>query len=139
MKKIVIILGLVLCLVLICSTAIYGQSVNPVRTINGQLVTVTFTAPANGFNSIGLDEIIPQNARGTIISSNPPADYALFMRGEIYFIWFGSYATGQTFTATYRVNQTGSINGTLEYYIADAGPHVETVQNQVKKVPIRRK
>ena len=93
-------------------------------------VSVTFTAPADGFNAIGLSD----SASGWSIQVNPSwctpnADFALVnaLTQEAQYVWNGApvvgYSSGQAFTAIYQVTVPGGaspgthlFSGQLEYY-----------------------
>jgi hypothetical protein len=112
-----------------------GVSANPVRALPAEVspgdefqVTVNFTAPADNFNSIGLDDMAPAGWNATVDRTwcTPAADIASDpIPEEAGCIWFGPYAAGVGFTAVYNVTvpadaTSGTYNftdGTLEYYI----------------------
>ncbi len=96
-------------------------------------VTVTFTAPSDGLNAIGLSDFAPS---GWTVEVNPdwcdptPMD-SLAPDTRADYVWGGPYDAGQPFTATYRVTVplgaalgTYDFSGTIEYYIGSDGPFI---------------
>jgi hypothetical protein len=90
-------------------------------------VTVTFTAPADNFNAIGLDDVAPTgwtvSVNKTWCSPDADVDYTP-NPNEAAYIWFGPYDSGTGFTAVYNVTVPCDatpgdydFNGTLEYYV----------------------
>jgi len=81
-------------------------------------VTVTFTAPDDNFNSIGLEDSVPA---GWAIQSNaawctPNANFVNIVGDQVQYAWFGPYSSGQTFTALYKVTvPAGSSSGTYAF------------------------
>ena len=119
---------------------------NPIRDLPDQVergqsfnVTITFTAPQDDFNSIGLTDIVP--AGWTIeadASECTPAANAVKVTPEenkVEIVWYGPYSAGQSFTAVYHVTVPSDAeldtyefpDGTLLYYIAGDGPFTEDV------------
>jgi hypothetical protein len=99
-------------------------------------VTVTFMAPDDEFNAIGLADTVP--AGWTIQSDKtwctPEANFANVAGGEVQYTWFGPYSSGQTFTVLYKVTvppdaSTGSyaFNGQLGYKIGSGSTVFETI------------
>ena len=121
-----------------------AQEANPVRTLPATVapgeefeVTVTFTSPANDFNSIGLNDAAPAGWSVTVNAAwvspsptsawNPESD-------EAEFWWDASFSSGTTFTVMYKVQVPeeageGSYNfaGTLVFFILGAGPYEDGV------------
>ena len=104
-------------------------------------VTVTFTAPSDGFNAIGLSDFAPA---GWAVEVNPdwcnptPMD-SLATDNRADYVWGGPYDAGQPFTATYRVtvppsavNGTYNFSGTIEYYIVGDGPFEDPISGQTQ-------
>jgi len=105
-------------------------------------VFVNFTAPVDGFNSIGLTDLAPD---GWIVEVNEtwctPAAYAVQAWGnEAEILWSGPFAKGTNFTARYKVTvpatATPGINtwpncdsskAWLEYYFSEDGPYTSCV------------
>jgi hypothetical protein len=92
-------------------------------------VIVTFTAPNDDFNSIGLTDDVP--AGWTIQMDNtwctPNADYKNIIGNHSEYMWFGPYSSGQVFTALYKVTvpvgaecTTYPFDGQLGYKIASS-------------------
>lgn len=91
-------------------------------------VSVTFTAPDDNFNAIGLTDLCPAGWTVSVdktwctpnadVDNHPTPD-------QVDYIWFGPYASGTGFTAVYNVQvpsdaTVGSYtfpNGSLEYYV----------------------
>lgn len=99
--------------------------VNPGQTFT---VNVTFTAPADNFNAIGLIDLCPAGWTVSVnktwcnpdadVDNNPTPD-------EVDYIWFGAYNASIPFTAVYKVQVPSGATvgnytfpgGSLEYYI----------------------
>ena len=109
------------------------QVISPGSTIE---VRVTFTAPADMFNSIGISDTAPEGWNVTVDASwcDPAPEFAKTSRGNTaQFIWRASFDRGTTFKAVYKVTvpqnasnasvESPAFNGTegLEYYI---GPNL---------------
>jgi hypothetical protein len=141
--------GLLICLIccmlaILASTGVMANGASPVRALPDEVtpgeefqVTVTFTSPAANFTAIGLADVAPAGWSVTVdktwctpdadVDNNPTPE-------EADYIWFGPYAAGVGFTALYDVQVPVSaspgiytFNGTLEYYIGQAGPNVEPI------------
>ena len=150
MKKefiLVVILALVLvssALVPLTDTAL-AQSGNPNRSFSpdDQLLTdesfdviVTFTAPADGFNSIGLGDSVPAGSAIQVDTNwcTPNAYFSNIVGNEAQYVWIGPYNSGQVFTAIYRVTVpsdaslgTYLFDGKLNYFIAASGLFSEDI------------
>ena len=99
-------------------------------------VRVTFTAPFDDFNAIGLVDSAPA---GWTIQSNvsaclPDANSANIDGNQVNYIWFGPYAAGSTLTAQYQVTvpsnaPAGSytFNGQLGYKIGGESTAFEAI------------
>jgi hypothetical protein len=99
-------------------------------------VIVTFTASADGFNSIGLRDNVPAGWAIQVDTSwcTPNADFSSVMGDEAQYVWIGPYNSGQVFTAIYHVtvpsgapSGTHLFNGQLNYYIVRNGPFSEDI------------
>jgi len=100
-------------------------------------VSVTFTAPVDGFNAIGLRDTVPA---GWAIQANgswctPNANQVNIVGDEAQYVWNGPYDAGQAFTAIYQVTVSSGassgthlfISGQLEYYENGSGPSTEDI------------
>jgi len=112
--------------------ALSAASVNAGDTVT---VTVTFRAPDNVFNSIGLTENIPTNWTATLdeTSVTPAPMTTSVANNTVNVIFDGPYASGTQFSVTYRlrspastVSGTYTISGALEYYVVSTN-YVETL------------
>jgi len=103
-----------------------GQSFN---------VTVTFIAPADNLNAVGLTDFAPSG--WTVVVNNswntPNSDTNNVTANRADYIWNGPFTNGTPFTAVYQVTvptnaTTGEIysfsGGTLEYYVGTSGPTI---------------
>jgi uncharacterized repeat protein (TIGR02543 family) len=111
----------------------------PVAVTKGQTfpVAITFTAPANDFNAIGLNDLVPAGWTITLDEAGcePDADQSNVTIGnEAQYVWNGPYSSGTAFTAVYQVTvpagataDTYNFAGTVEYYLAGAGPFTATI------------
>ena len=146
------ILGVILALVLISNALVplpdtaLAQSGNPGRSFSpdDQVlgdesfdVIVTFTAPADEFNSIGLGDSVPAGWAIQVDTNwcTPNADFSNIAGDEAQYIWIGPYNSGQVFTAIYHVTVpreallgTHLFNGQLNYFIAASGLFSETIR-----------
>ena len=133
-----------------------GQAVNPARTLpstveRGQTfnVTVTFTAPADNFNAIGLTDNAPDGWDVQVDAAwcTPIADFVSATGNKAEIAWTGQpvgFNNGTSFTAVYKVNVTDyacagnhAFNGFLEYWVGSVGPSNETViGNSEVEVPV---
>ena len=142
-------MGIALALVLVLSITSTGVAlvvVNPVRNMPDSVeagadftVTVTWTAPADGFNAIGLTDNADATANMAVSGDKswctPNADQVKIpANNKIEYAWYGPYSSGTSFTAVYSVHvPTGTpegnytFNGNLEYYITGAGPYTEDI------------
>jgi hypothetical protein len=81
-------------------------------------VTITFTAPDNDFNAIGLVDIVPAGwaIQGNKTWCTPPADFlGNVSGGNVSYAWaLTSYSFGDTFTAVYKV--TVPVDASLPSY-----------------------
>jgi len=106
---------------------ILPQVISPGDTFE---VRVTFTAPADNFNAIGLSDTVPEGWNVTVDASwcDPvPEGGARVAEGNTaQFIWVGPFDRGTKFEAVYKVTvpqnasnasvESPAFNGTLEYY-----------------------
>jgi hypothetical protein len=144
----VVMLALILvssALVPLTDTAL-AQTANPIRSflpddqvLQGETfnVSVTFTAPADGFKNI----VLSSYPSGWDIQVNPSwctpnADLAIIviLHQEGQYVWNGPYNSGQVFTAIYQVTVpsdslpgTHIFSGQLEYHVNISGPFTENV------------
>ena len=99
-------------------------------------VKVTFTAPADNFNAIGISDTAPEGWNVTADASwcDPAPQGAKVSGGDTAeFIWYGPFDRGTKFKAVYKVTvppdasvESPPFNGTLEYYI-NANTYVEVI------------
>jgi PKD repeat protein len=100
-------------------------------------VTITWTAPADDFNSIGLHDETPTapsdwTTSVDATSCDPDADSSNAVGNVAEYIWFGPYSSGTAFTAVYQVQVPVATapgiytfpDGTLEYFEGESGPTV---------------
>jgi len=99
-------------------------------------VTVTFTAPGDAFNSIGLVDEVPAGWEIEVNPSwcTPNADFSNIAGDEAQYLWYGPYSSGQTFTAQYKVTVpddadcvTYPFDGELGYKIAGGATIKESI------------
>jgi hypothetical protein len=93
-------------------------------------VIVTFTAPSDNFNAIGLTDDVPTGWTIQVDKTwcTPAADQANIVGNQSQYVWYGfpsGYSSGQEFTALYKVTVpadaecvTYPFDGQLGYYIA---------------------
>lgn len=104
-------------------------------------ITVTFTAPSDDINSIGLSDMAPTgwNMTADLESCTPKTDYSKIVSNKIEYAWLTSiFKKGDVFKAVYNVTvPTGTApgnynfaNGTLEYYVARNGPMIDNIATQ---------
>ena len=134
-----------LVLALLCISAVLqsgiasAQNANPARDLpdspvqRGETfdVTITFIAPDDGFNSIGIADNVPTDWTIQVnkIWCTPNADQPNIdnLLNQAQYAWFGPYDVGQEFTALYKVTvpadaefDTYLFNGQLGYKIASS-------------------
>jgi len=103
-------------------------------------VTVTFTAPEDKFNAIGLSDVAPDGWNVTVNETwcTPTADAVLATGNKTEIAWYGEpgvgFDNGTSFSALYKVTVPDyaplgihTFSGVLEYYLAGEGPYYETV------------
>jgi len=134
-----------------------AQEANPGRALPSTVqrgetfdVTVTFTAPADKFNAIGLTDIAPDGWDVTVdeMWSTPSADAILATDNKAEIAWFGEpgkgFDNGISFSVVYKVTVPDyacagkhTFDGFLEYYLATEGPYDETVTGDSEvEVPV---
>ena len=123
-----------------------AQTANPTRDLPDRVqrgdtfdVVITFTAPQDNFNAIGLTDIVPAGwAIEADASECTPVANAVKVTPEenkVEIVWYGPFDAGTAFMAVYHVTVPsdaayGTYNftdGTLLYYIAGSGPFTENV------------
>jgi len=103
-------------------------------------VTVTFTAPADKFNAIGLTDLCPDGWNVTVNATwcTPNADVVLATGNKAEIAWFGEPGVGfdknTSFSALYKVTVPDyapvgihTFYGFLGYFLADKGPYYENM------------
>jgi len=110
-----------------------GSPQSPGQTFD---VSVTFTAPSDNFNSIGLADDIPTGwaIQGNTTWCIPNADSMNREGNRVEYAWFGPYSSGQTFIALYKVSVPGNaslpsytFSGQLNYKIGGGSRIFETI------------
>jgi len=90
-------------------------------------VVVTFTAPNDDFNAVGLTDNVPTGWTIQVDKTwcTPNADQANVVGNQSQYMWYGPYSNGQVFTALYKVTIPGDaecvtypFDGQLGYKIA---------------------
>ena len=121
--------------------------INVVRDIPSQVVrgetfevTVTFTAPEDEFNAIGLTDFAPDGWDVTVDRSwgTPNAGAVKATNNKAEIAWYGPYDKDTAFTAVYKVTVPGDAplgvytfgDGLLEYYVAGTGPDRASVAGE---------
>jgi hypothetical protein len=110
---------------------------------------VTFTAPADNFNAIGITDNVPT---GWAIQRDktwctPNADVDNVLGSQVQYSWYGTYSAGQTFTAQYKVTVPGNatagsypFSGQLYYHIGGSAGTTENIAGnstvQVGQTPV---
>ncbi len=100
-------------------------------------VTLTFTAPEDGFGPIGLTDGESDSNMDITVNTTwctPNASLANTNDNTAEYIWYGPYSKDTFITAVYQVTVdpstpegTYSFNGDVEYYIDSAGPYYESI------------
>jgi len=103
-------------------------------------VTVTFTAPEDKFNSIGLTDFCPDGWNVTVDETwcTPPAEAVLATGNKAEIAWFGEpgvgFDNGTSFSALYKVTvpdyaplEIHTFYGVLGYFLANKGPYHENI------------
>ena len=113
-----------------------AQEASPVRALPEVIspgdtikVRVTFTAPADMFNAIGLSDTAPQGWNVTVDASwcDPaPAGAKSTAGNTAQFLWSGPFDAGEKFKAVYEVTvpqdasvENPAFSGWLEYHIGE--------------------
>ena len=124
-----------------------GQEVNPIRTLPDAVergetfdVIVTFTAPVDEFNAIGLADFVPDGWNVTVDAAwcTPNAGAVLATGNRAEIIWFGElgvgFDKGTQFSALYKVTVpeyacagSHTFDGSLEYWVGNEGPYLRNV------------
>jgi hypothetical protein len=124
-----------------------AQEANPARTLPDTVergetfdVIVTFTAPANKFNAIGLTDFCPDGWDVTVDAAwcTPTADAVKAMDNKAEITWFWGtgvgFDKGTSFSALYKVTVpdyacagSHTFDGFLEYWVGPQGPYLEDV------------
>jgi hypothetical protein len=124
-----------------------AQEANPTRALPDTVergetfnVTVTFTAPEDEFNAIGLSDFCPDGWNVTVDEAwcTPNADAVLATDNKAEIVWYGEPGVGfgkyTPFSALYRVTVPDdapagihTFYGFLEYYLAAEGPYHENI------------
>ena len=90
-------------------------------------VTVTFTAPADNFNAIGLVDNVPPGWTIQVDTTwcTPNPDHAKIEGDQAQYAWFGPFSAGQSFTSRYKITVPSDVDmgaytfdGQLGYNIA---------------------
>ncbi len=142
-----LILVATLVLALLCISAVLqsgtasAQNANPTRDLpdapvqRGETfdVTITFIAPYDDFNAIGLVDQVPAgwNIQVDKTWCTPNADQANILDNQAgnqsQYVWYGPYSSGESFTALYKVTvpidaefDTYQFDGELGYKIASS-------------------
>ena len=122
-----------LVLVLLCISAVFqsgiasAQNANPTRDLpdapvqRGETfdVTITFIAPYDDFNAIGLIDEVPANWTIQVDKTwcTPSADQANIVGNQSQYVWYGPYGGGELFTAFYKV--TVPADAEFDTYLSD--------------------
>jgi hypothetical protein len=97
---------------------------------------VTFVAPDDDFNSIGLADTVPAGWAIQVDKTwcTPNADAEWVAGNTAQYAWFGPYNQGQAFTALYKVTVPGgagagiyTFDGELYYHIAGVDQPIEPI------------
>ena len=108
-------------------------AVSPGQTFD---VTVTFTAPADNFNAVGITDNAPAgwSVQGNIAWCTPNASFVNIVGSQISYVWMGTYTSGSAFTAQYKVTVPGNatlpsytFSGQLGYHIGGGGLITENI------------
>ena len=134
-----------------------AQEANPGRTLPDTVergetfnVTVTFTAPVDKFNAVGLTDNAPDGWDVTVneMWCNPSADVLKATGNKAEIGWFGEPGIGfykdTSFSVVYKVTVPDdaaagvhTFNGFLEYYLITEGPYHENVTGDSEvEVPV---
>ena len=112
-------------------------------------VIITFTAPEDNFNAIGLTDFVPSGweiqADKTWCEPDALEVKVTPEENKVEIMWTGPYSAGTTITAVYKVTVPEDAaegvytfsDGTLEYYIGSTGPCLADVTGE-KEIQVRR-
>jgi hypothetical protein len=115
-----------------------GGNLHPGDTFD---VTVSFSAPDDNFNAIGVMDIAPTGWQVSVNTAwcTPAATYGNNPEtNKVEYTWFGPYASGARFTVVYKVTVPNDVSdgtynftgGQVEYYLSGSGPHfADTTSN----------
>ena len=121
-----------------------AQTANPVRDMPDSVspgedfnVTVTWTAPADNFNSVGLTDYANATANMTVSGNKswctPTPNANTTANNKVEYAWYGPFSSGTAFTAIYNVQVPTdapggnyTFSGNLLYYISGT-PYTEAV------------
>jgi len=129
-----------------------AQQVNPGRTLPDAVhkgetfeVTVSFTAPVDMFNAIGLTDLAPDGWDVTVGETwcSPNADAVLATGNRAEIAWYGEPNVGFdkdiSFSALYKVTVPDdaslgiyAFDGSLEYYLGSEGPSSENLTGDLQ-------
>jgi len=108
-------------------------------------VTVTFTAPADAFNAIALEDNAPAGwtMQGNLSACSPNANIANPVGNQMRYLWFGPFNSGQSFIATYSVTVPAgatpgsyTFTGNLVYYLGGVAQTPENIAGaQTVQIP----
>jgi uncharacterized membrane protein len=130
-----------------------AQEANLDRTLPGTVergetftVTVTFTAAADEFNSVGLTDLAPEGWEVDVDKEwcSPEADVVNAAGNKAEIMWFGPYLEGTDLSVMYKVTVPvyacagkHTFDGFLEYYLEEEGPYLEKITGDVEvEVPV---
>jgi hypothetical protein len=137
-------------------TALAYPPANPVRTLPATVergktfnVTITFTAPADNFNAIGLTDNAPDGWNVAVNAAwcTPNADAVTATGNKAEISWFGApvgFSKNTSFTAVYKVTVPAYVcagnhafNGFLGYWVGPVGPSRENITGDSEvEVPV---
>lgn len=118
----------------------------PAQVVRGTSfdIAITFSAPQDGFNAIGLSDVTAVDYLSIKVQSDrcePNADYGKVKENKTEYMWLGPYVAGTPFTARYRVDVPDdaplgpcSFDGWLEYYIGSDGPYTKGIGGDLQVV-----
>ena len=122
----------------------------PVEVVAGQVfqVIVLFTAPVDGFNSIGLADVAPAGWDVSLDETwcTPSASFAKTPdKTTAEYVWMASYDPGQVFTLAYKIQvpidaSPGTYtfgHGWMEYYLGSAGPYKADITGHAQVTVIK--
>ena len=120
-----------------------GEEANPSRVLPDTVqraeafdVTVTFTAPADNFNSIGLADFCPDGWKvtGDTAWCTPTANVFTATGNKAEIAWYGPYDKDSNFSVVYKVivpcDASAGIHtfdGSVEYWVGPQGPYLGSI------------